>query len=112
MAYEQVGMYDQALAEFQRARQLTKKIEESDSVLAHTYALSGNRKEAEKILDKLIKNQAYPQSIAIVFAGLGDDAKAIEWLKKTDNPMSKWVLQNDPRFDSLRTNADFQRIFH
>lgn len=112
MVYEQKGMYAQAIAEFQKARHLTKDAEEFDSVLAHAYALSGNRAAAEKILDKLIKNKANPQAIAIVYTGLGDDANAVKWLKKADNSKPKWFLLNDPRLDSLKTNKDFQQILN
>lgn len=111
MVYEQKGLYEAAIAEFQKARRLTKNnSNEFDSMLAHAYAVSGNKAEAEKILDNLIKNQADPQAIAIIYAGLGDNERAIEWLKKSDSSKSKLFLQNDPRLDSLRKNESFQRI--
>lgn len=110
MAHEQKGMFEQAIAEFQKARGLMKDSAEFDSVLAHAYALSGDKKQAEKTLNNLIKNCPSPHAIAIVYTGLGDKTNAIEWLKKLNTTKSRWFLRSDPRLDSLRSNSEFQRL--
>ncbi|MET0754123.1 MAG: tetratricopeptide repeat protein [Pyrinomonadaceae bacterium] len=108
MAYEQKGMYAEAIAEFQKVLSLTRNQSEYEAMLGHAFAVSGNKKEAEKILDELMKNGAYPHDVAIIYAGLGDNKRAIEWLKKTDGKKSRWFLKNDPRLDVLRSNPEFQ----
>jgi tetratricopeptide (TPR) repeat protein len=52
-AYEQKGKLPEAIVEFQRAVELEKDNAETWSDLGHAYALSGNRAEAQKILDHL-----------------------------------------------------------
>jgi DNA-binding winged helix-turn-helix (wHTH) protein/TolB-like protein/Flp pilus assembly protein TadD len=110
MVYEQKGMYSEAIAEFQKVRRLTRKQSEFEAMLGHAYAVSGNKKEAEKILNDIKKNAASPQDVALIYIGLGDNKRALEWLKKMTDKKSKWFLKNDPRLDALRSNPEFQSL--
>lgn len=110
LAYEQKEMLGEAIAEFQKVRRLTRKRSEYETMLGHAYAVSGNKKEAEKILDDIMKNGALPQDIALIYAGLGDNKRALEWLKKLNGKKSRWFLKNDPRLDALRSNPEFQSL--
>jgi TolB-like protein/DNA-binding winged helix-turn-helix (wHTH) protein/Tfp pilus assembly protein PilF len=110
MVYEQKGMLDEAIAEFQKVRSLTRGQTEFEAMLGHAFAISGNKREAEKILGEIIKRGAYPQTIALIYVGLGDNKRAIEWLKKMDGKKSRWFMKNDPRFDVLRSNPEFQLL--
>ncbi|MGC2238564.1 MAG: winged helix-turn-helix domain-containing protein [Pyrinomonadaceae bacterium] len=110
MAYEQKEMFGEAIAEFQKVRRLTRKRIEYETMLGHAYAVSGNKKEAEKILDDIMKNGALPHDVALIYAGLGDNKRAIGWLKKMNGKKSRWFLKNDPRLDSLRSNPEFQSL--
>ncbi len=82
-AYEQKGKLPEAIAEFQRALDLEKDNTEIWSALGHAYALSGNRAEAQKILDRLKDLSAHsyvaPYNVAVIYAGLGEKDEAFVW---------------------------------
>jgi len=50
-AYEQQGMYDKAISALRNAATLSGESSSTEADLAHAYAISGNRREALKILD-------------------------------------------------------------
>ncbi|HLE63559.1 MAG TPA: hypothetical protein VI750_10480, partial [Pyrinomonadaceae bacterium] len=81
--------------------------------LAHAYALSGKRVEAQETLAKLqeISKRRYvsPATIAIIYAALGDRDQAFAWLEKADKGRDGLLarLKVDPRFDSLRSDPRF-----
>jgi TolB-like protein/tetratricopeptide (TPR) repeat protein len=107
---------DAAIAEYQKARALN----DDPSVLGmlgRAYGLSGNRTEAEKILNQLreLSTQRYvaAYSFALVYLGLGDKEEALRWLEQSyqDRAGSDvgWIrvdplvnpLRDDPRFEAL-----------
>jgi tetratricopeptide (TPR) repeat protein len=107
---------DAAIAEYQKARALN----DDPSVLgmlARTYGLSGNKTEAEKILNQLreLSTQRYvaAYSFALVYLGLGEKEEALRWLEQSyqDRAGSDvgWIrvdplvdpLRGDPRFEAL-----------
>lgn len=69
-AYEQKGRLAEAIVEFQRAVELEKDNAETWSGLAHAYAVSGKRAEAQKILDHLKEISAHswvaPYNVAVI----------------------------------------------
>ncbi len=86
------------------------------STLAYTYAVSGNRADALKILEGLKarsrKTYVSPAHIATVYAGLGEKDQAFEWLERAYTARSRslaWLnvarewdgLRSDPRFTAL-----------
>jgi TolB-like protein len=111
-AYELKGSFPEALAEYQKARQL------SDdpivlAMLGHAYAASGKKDEALKTLDQLtvIARQRYVSeySRAIIYAGLGEKDQAINWLEKgyRERAQKMAFLQIEPFFDDLRSDPRF-----
>lgn len=113
LAYEQKGMYDEAIEELQKAVILSKTSPGNLGELGRTYAVSGNRGEAMKILAQLKElsklRHVHPQSIAVVYIGLGEKDRAFEWLEKAYEERDGWVtsLNVDPRVDSLRADPRF-----
>jgi DNA-binding winged helix-turn-helix (wHTH) protein/TolB-like protein len=114
-AYEQKGMYREALEEFR------KGFKSSDpklmpAISGYTYAVSGKRDEAVKILGRLIepKKQAAgnPYQVAVIYAGLGSKDEAFKWLDRafTEHSILPGPLRFDPRLDSLRTDARFKNL--
>lgn len=86
------------------------------AMVAYAYALSGNRKEAVAILDRL-KNpapQRYvdPYVVAIVYSGLGDNDAALDWLERTfhERSLSVAFFNFDPFFLQLHSNPRFQHL--
>jgi serine/threonine protein kinase/Tfp pilus assembly protein PilF len=112
-AFVQKRMYKEAIAELQQAMALNRQLEgRFASALAYAYAVSGNKAEAQKILDELNERarQSYiePVNFAIIYTGLGDKDRAFEWLGKIyrDRPGPPYV-QIDLMLDSLRSDPRF-----
>jgi tetratricopeptide (TPR) repeat protein len=111
---EQKGKYPEAIAAFQNAIRLFpggSSIAKAE--LAHTYAVSGNREEAQKIIAELqeLAKRKYVSSfqIAAIYAGLGEKDHAFTWLEKAFEERSDGLvnLNADRRFDSLRSDPRF-----
>ena len=114
-AYEQKGMYDEAIAGFQKGTALRGGTEWSFSMsgLGHVYAVSGKKAEARVVLDELllISRQEYvpADSIALVYAGLGEKDQAFAWLEKAyeEHAFKMAWLKVEPQWDSLRSDPRF-----
>jgi TolB-like protein/class 3 adenylate cyclase len=78
--------------------------------LGYAYAASGKRQEAEKLIDEL-SHRPYPppDTIAIIYLGLGDKDRALEWLGKAyqDRSYNLIFLKVDHSWDPLRLNPRF-----
>jgi TolB-like protein/DNA-binding winged helix-turn-helix (wHTH) protein/Tfp pilus assembly protein PilF len=115
-AYEQKAMYADAIAEFKKAITLSKENPLMVAALGRAYAVSGQAEEAKKILDELkkISKRRYVSSyeIAVIYAGLGDKDKALEWLERAYEERASFLifLKVDPRLDSLRPDPRFQDL--
>jgi TolB-like protein/Flp pilus assembly protein TadD len=115
-ALEMKGARDAAIAEYQKARALN----DDPSVLgllARVYGLSGNKTEAEKILNQLneLSTQRYvaAYSFALVYLGLGDKDEALRWLEKSyqDRAGSDiGYMRVDPLLDPLRSEPRFEAL--
>lgn len=112
-AYEQKGQFEPAIAELRKAVDLSHGTPMMVSALAHAYARSGNKAEAEKLLAQLTaeskKEYVSPYYIAIIYAGLGDNEAAISWLEKSlaDRSNGLVFLQVEPQLDGLRADPRF-----
>ena len=112
-AYVQKGQNREAIEEIKEAVRLSNGDVRMLSTLAHAYAVSGNRTEALKILGDLqkISQQRYvsPYFIAVIYVGLADDDRALEWLEKAYQERHPYLilLKVEPVFDGLRKNPRF-----
>ena len=112
-AYEQKSMFGEAIMEFQKARQLDKDKPYILSLIAHVYALSDNRKEAEKLLAELTeishRKQVNPFAFALIYIGLGEKDQAFEWLDKAFESRDEELmpLKVDPRLEPLRSDSRY-----
>ena len=115
-AYEQKGMLPEAIAEFERAISLTGGSSVYAGSLAHAFGVAGRRAEALKVLEDLRKmaESRFVSSydLALVHAGLGDNAKAFELLNAAVQEHSPRVmfLGVEPRFDVLRADPRFREL--
>jgi TolB-like protein/Flp pilus assembly protein TadD len=115
-AYTQKGMYEEAIAEFQRAIPLIGDDPEAIAALAHVYALSGRTDEARAVLTQLraLSLQRYVSSydLAIIYVGLDDKDKALEWLQNAYADRSVWLIgiKVEPMLDSLRPDPRFAEL--
>ncbi|HKC62811.1 MAG TPA: tetratricopeptide repeat protein, partial [Pyrinomonadaceae bacterium] len=111
-AEEQRGNYRAAISEFQKTAQL----DDSPLIMAalgHTYAASGERDKALRVLEEMKELQkarhVSSYHFAIMHAALGDRDEALEWLAKSYNAREEALawLKVDPRLDTLRTDPRF-----
>jgi TolB-like protein/Flp pilus assembly protein TadD len=111
-AYEQKGMFQEALSALRKSLDSSLKT----ASIAHAFALSGNRPAAAKILDELLaasqKKYVSPYDIAVIYMGLDDQNRAVEWLTKAYEEHSGFLLfvTSDPRFRPLRQDPRFRDL--
>jgi tetratricopeptide (TPR) repeat protein len=111
-------MYEEAIAEFDRAMELSGKGRLSILLVGHAYAVSGRTREALAAIDKLnaLSKQRYfsPYRVALIHAGLGDNDQAFEWLERGYQKRDAWLiwLKVDPALDRLRSDQRFPDLLH
>jgi TolB-like protein/Tfp pilus assembly protein PilF len=116
LSYEQKAMYPEAAAELGKAKELLKGNMILHGDLGHLYAVSGKRNEAQKILDELQKSSKqqydWPYQIALIYAGVGEKDRALEWLQKAYEARSDLLiyLRVEPRLDSLHSDPRFEKL--
>jgi TolB-like protein/Flp pilus assembly protein TadD len=110
------GAHDAAIAECQKARALNDDPAVL-GVLARAHGLSGNKTEAEKILDQLkeLSKLRYvaAYSFALVYLGLGNKEEALRWLEQSyqDRAGSDiGYIRVDPLLDPLRGDPRFEAL--
>jgi tetratricopeptide (TPR) repeat protein len=114
LVYQQEGRDREALAEVQKAVDLSGRPPEILSALGYVYAVSG-RREASKILDEMKEQskRTYVSAdwIAIIYAGLGEKDQAFVWLEKAyENHDLPVDLKVDPKWDRLRSDPRFAEL--
>ena len=115
--YEGTGKLPEALAEYQKAVELSNGDLDRVAWLGHAYAAIGNRAEAEKILriieEKSKSGKASPYLAATIYAGLGQKDRAMELIEQAYREKSLDVsstLKPDLRIDNLRSDPRFQSL--
>ncbi len=117
-SYEQKGSYEQAIAELQKTANISHDSPLVLGALGHAYAVAGQRTEAEKVLSRLMeqskKQYVSPFYVAIIYVGLRENEKAMDWMEKAYQDRSNAVvfLKVDPQLDTLRSNPRFQALLH
>ena len=114
--YEQKRMPNEAVAEFKRAVEVTKGDPFFVAALGHAYAVAGNRREAEKVLQTLSerakKSYVSPFDLALIYTALGEKDKAFALLDKAVAEHSTFLVYSkwEPRLDPLRSDPRFQDL--
>jgi TolB-like protein/DNA-binding winged helix-turn-helix (wHTH) protein/Flp pilus assembly protein TadD len=111
------GQALRAIPEYQKAIDLSQGDSDPTASLAHAYAATSQRAEAEKILHQFLQQSetsfVSPYMIATVYAAVGDKDRAFEYLEKayqirsTDLP---YFLRADLRLDTLRSDPRFRDL--
>ena len=86
--------------------------------LGFAYAASGNRAEANKILEELnarsTKDYVSPYFVALIYHALGEKEEAFQRMQQAceqkDIVWNMLYLKVDPTFDSVRNDPNFQKI--
>ena len=85
-AYEQKGKFDEAIAELEKAVELSGGDAYAKASLGHAYAVAGHKREALKIIeefDRQSKTKHVPAYCrAQIYAGLGEKNQVFLWLQK------------------------------
>jgi tetratricopeptide (TPR) repeat protein len=112
----QQGKHEEAIAEYKQVIGLTGLTSQMAGELGYTYALSGKRAEALKLLDELkeMSSRQYvsPLDFTFIYTGLGDKEQALSYLEKSYQERTTWLMwiKVDPRFDTLRPDPRFVEL--
>jgi eukaryotic-like serine/threonine-protein kinase len=111
-----MGHYERAINEGEKGVRLSGGSPLMSAALAQSLATAGKRDQAIRILDDLraLAGQKYiaPYFFAGIHAGLGEDDRALEYLEKSYEERSHWLiyLHIDPGMDALRSNPRFEDL--
>jgi tetratricopeptide (TPR) repeat protein len=117
VGYEGAGRSLDSIPEYQKAVELSQGDQDPTAALAHAYAATGRKGEAQKILQEWLRQSktkyVSPYMIATVYASLGDKDKAFEYLEKAYQEKSSdlpYFLRADLRVDNLRSDPRSQDL--
>ncbi|MGB7069674.1 MAG: tetratricopeptide repeat protein [Pyrinomonadaceae bacterium] len=107
------GLYSEAFSSYE----VSLKLEETTSALlflGRAYAVTGNHKEALRILDRLHVSEKYvsPAETAILYAALGERQKAFNSLGKAfaERDFRLTSLKVEPAYDPLRDDPRYKEL--
>lgn len=115
-AYEQMGMHQQAREAFQNILAVAPDDPAILALMGHEYAVSGDKANAGRILDKLtaLSNKKYVPAVyfAVVYIGLNRKDDALRWLDKAFDERCEYLvyLGTEPMADPLRGDPRFSRL--
>ncbi len=116
LAYEQMGMAEDAIVEFGNARQCAGDQPAVLAALAHAFAIAGRQGEATEIFRELQQlsgsRSLSPYWQSVVYTGLRDHRHALESLERAHEARDVWVtwLKAEPRFAPLRAERRFEAL--
>lgn len=115
-AYEQKKSYDAAISELEQAVSLSGGDPCYKGSLGHAYAVSGHPNQAREVLQDLEERTGQPYvpayAIALVYAGLGENDRAMSWLQRAfeDRSTSIAFLKLDPELSGLHSDPRFEQL--
>jgi tetratricopeptide (TPR) repeat protein len=114
--YVQKSMYEEALAEFQKEKDIFKGPDLSpEAWIGITYVRMGKKSEAQDILNDL-RGRSNKDFGLCALAGLcfalGKKDQGFEWLEKgyEERSIVYWVLRDDILFGSVRSDPRFKGL--
>ena len=116
LAYSQKGMYEEAITEARRAKELSPVSTYPSALLGYAQAKSGKRAEARAVLEELLRSSAEhyipPYHIALVYNGLDDRDDALAWLERgfEQREPKMTFLKVEPKWNNLRGDPRFQDL--
>jgi tetratricopeptide (TPR) repeat protein len=116
-AYLGKEMYVEALGEFQKTLTLAGGVATGpDTYLGYTLAVMGRSSEAlgkrDLLQERYRQGTASAYDLALLYAGLNDRDRAMEWLENAIMERSGGLLQvrADPMFDPIRSDPGFESL--
>ena len=117
LAYQQKGMHTEVIVELQEAFRLSGGSPLVLGWLGRAYGISGQRDEAHKALRELEQQSkrryVAPFNLALVYLGLGETERAFEWLEKSREDRSFWLvylIRFAPLFEGVRSDPRYQDL--
>jgi tetratricopeptide (TPR) repeat protein len=113
--YLQTGRQPEAVAELQKIAAKSHRSLLELMYLGHALGVTGARAEGRKVLEEMqaLSQRRYvpPDYIAMVYEGLGERDRALQWFEKAvaERSINGWILP-DPRLDPIRTDPRFQNL--
>ena len=111
LIYSNMGQYDKALETL-----LQRNVgHNTNFMVAYNYAKTGHADKARVILNNLLQlpaeNAAPPVQVAIVYLGLDEDEKALEWIQTGYEKYDAWLaFLSQSWFDPVRDDPRFIKI--
>jgi TolB-like protein/DNA-binding winged helix-turn-helix (wHTH) protein/tetratricopeptide (TPR) repeat protein len=118
IVYGQMKSDQRSMAELNQAETLERDSTITPILLDYELAKTGKRAEATRDLTGLVAKShgaSIPDYyVAAAWTAIGDKEKAQSSLERAYQLRSNWVLylQYDPRFDTLRSDSQFQALLH
>jgi TolB-like protein len=115
-AHMRLNEYPQAIAHLKQARTETGEMPLMDAALGLAYAVSGQKAETMKLAAEFQasarKRYIPPTYFGMLFAGLGERDKAMEWLEKAFEERADGLtwLNVEPMLDEVRSDPRFQSL--
>jgi tetratricopeptide (TPR) repeat protein len=112
----QQGTYSAAIADLETAHRLNHASQIISPTLAYAYGFSGNRAKANSQLRSLLaesrRRYVSPWAIGLVYLGLGDKPRSLDWFEKAVREHSPemtaaWIA---PEADPLRKEPRFKEL--
>lgn len=114
--YQSLGCWEEALEAAQKASEFSAGNTEPMALTGYTYALMGERANAERVLEELESLSAQKfvprYHLATIYAGLGSLDLALDCLERAyeERDVHMVFLKVEPKWDVLRDHARFQTI--
>jgi tetratricopeptide (TPR) repeat protein len=116
LVQEQLGDFDESVAAFRRAIQLSPQMPRLKAALARVLALQNMSDDARAMLEELqgltAKRYVSPFDFALIYLALGETDRGFEWLEKAiqDRWFELLFMKADPRFGPFRADPRFVAI--
>ena len=116
MSYAHKKMFPKALAVMEKCESSGTAADFCITIRAQIYGLSGNKREASKILDQLMERSRdhyiFPILYVHAYLAVDDKEQALKWLEKAYDEKDPWLfwLKVSPDYDQLRAEPRFQAL--
>lgn len=116
LVLEEEGKLEEAVAEFKQALKASPDNVTALTALGHAQALAGKKTDAEKLIGRLqeLSHNVYvsPFQTAVIYAGLDDRKRALDWLEKARAERFNWLpfIKIDPVLKNLRSESRFMEL--